>query len=106
MTLLEYAEKISPVPLMEWQKKLLQKYEDAKLEGKELIFYPGRVTRRKMTEGIIKQFYGTGMKVVYCKGTKKNGIPCCRYLGKVEGKAELLCPICKTVNVVEDWEKF
>lgn len=39
---------------------------------------------------------------VYCQGIKKIGIPCRRYLGKVEGKAELLCPICKTVNVVED----
>lgn len=39
---------------------------------------------------------------VYCQGTKKNGIPCKRYLGKVEGKAELLCPICKTWNVVDD----
>lgn len=39
---------------------------------------------------------------IYCQGTKKIGIPCRRYLGKVEGKAELLCPICKTVNVVED----
>ncbi len=27
---------------------------------------------------------------VYCQGTKKNGQPCRRYLGKVEGKAELL----------------
>jgi phage FluMu protein Com len=40
---------------------------------------------------------------VYCKGMKKKvGIPCKRYLGKVEGKAELLCPICKALNVVED----
>jgi phage FluMu protein Com len=39
---------------------------------------------------------------VYCQGTKKKGMPCRRYLGKVEGKAELLCPICKTVNVVEN----
>lgn len=39
---------------------------------------------------------------VYCQGTKKIGIPCKRYLGKVEGRAELLCPICKTVNVVEN----
>lgn len=38
---------------------------------------------------------------VYCQGVKKIGIPCRRYLGKVEGKAELLCPICKTLNVVE-----
>ena len=39
---------------------------------------------------------------VYCQGTKKIGIPCKRYLGKVEGKAELLCPICKTINIVEN----
>lgn len=39
---------------------------------------------------------------VYCQGTKKNGQPCRRYLGKVEGKAELLCPICKTVNIVDE----
>lgn len=42
------------------------------------------------------------MTSVYCQGIKKIGIPCHRYLGKVEGKAELLCPICKTVNVVDD----
>lgn len=41
------------------------------------------------------------MQDIYCQGKKKNGIPCKRYLGKVEGKAELLCPICKTLNVVE-----
>lgn len=41
------------------------------------------------------------MTNVYCQGTKKIGIPCKRYLGKVDGKAELLCPICKTMNVVE-----
>ena len=42
------------------------------------------------------------MKDVYCKGTKKNGQPCKRYLGKVGGKAELLCPVCKTKNIVNN----
>jgi len=42
------------------------------------------------------------MTTVYCQGTKKIGIPCKRYLGKVEGRAELLCPICKTINIVEN----
>jgi phage FluMu protein Com len=43
------------------------------------------------------------MVIVYCQGTKnKIGIPCRRYLGKVEGKAELLCPICKTLNVINN----
>lgn len=102
MTLLEYAEKISPLPLMGWQKEFLQKYEEAKKNGKELIFIPGRNIGRTLMVDIINQFYGKEMKDVYCQGTKKNGIPCKRYLGKVSGKAELLCPICKTVNVVED----
>lgn len=38
---------------------------------------------------------------IYCQGIKKKGIPCKRYLGKVEGKAELLCTICKTTNIVD-----
>jgi phage FluMu protein Com len=46
------------------------------------------------------------MNEIYCQGTKKNGAPCKRYLGKVEGKAELLCPICKTLNVVEDGKVY
>lgn len=46
---------------------------------------------------------GINMVDVYCKGIKKKiGIPCLRYLGKVEGKAELLCPICKTWNIVNN----
>lgn len=40
---------------------------------------------------------------IYCKGTKKKkGIPCRRYLGKVEGSAGLLCPICKTLNLIHN----
>lgn len=100
MTLLEFAEKSSPVPLMDWQKIFIVRYEEAKQSGKELIFYSGRVTGRKMTANIINQLYRNEMKDVYCMGTKKNGIPCRRYLGKVEGRAELLCPICKTINIV------
>ncbi len=51
---------------------------------------------------LIHQHCNENQVTVYCQGIKKNGIPCKRYLGKVEGKAELLCPICKTLNVVEN----
>lgn len=102
MTLLEYAEQTSPIPLMEWQKDFFKKYEEARQDEEKLIYYPSRHIGRTMAIDIINQFYGKEMKDVYCQGTKKNGIPCKRYLGKVEGKAELLCPICKTVNVVEN----
>lgn len=42
------------------------------------------------------------MKDIYCKGVKKKlGIPCRRYLGKADN-AELLCPICKTWNIIRN----
>ena len=102
MTLLEFAEKKSLVPLTEWQREYFQKYEEALKAGKRLtVLFPPRSGRQYIIN-IINQFYGKEMKDVYCQGTKKNGIPCKRYLGKVQGKAELLCPICKTVNIVQD----
>jgi phage FluMu protein Com len=101
VTLLEFAELTSPVPLSEWQHTFFRMYEQAVKDGKELICIPGRCNGRKMVKDIVGEYYHPGAVNVYCQGTKKIGIPCKRYLGKVEGKAELLCPICKTVNVVD-----
>lgn len=102
MTLLEFAKKASPIPLTAFQKEFLQKYEEAVNEDKVLICsFPPR-NGRTILKDIVNQYYGQPPIDVYCHGTKKKGIPCKRYLGKVEGKAELLCPICKTVNVVEN----
>ncbi len=58
MTLLEYAEKISPLPLMGLQKEFLQKYEEAKKNGKKLIFIHGRNIGRTMIIDIINKHYG------------------------------------------------
>lgn len=102
MTLLEFAEKTSPVPLTAWQRELLTKYEQAVKEGKQLVCCFPPNNGRTMIKNMINQYQSKQATEVYCQGTKKIGIPCRRYLGKVEGKAELLCPICKTVNVVED----
>jgi phage FluMu protein Com len=102
MTLLEFAELTSPVPLTPWQRTFLESYQQAVKDGKELICIPGRVNGQQMVKDIVDEYYHPGATTVYCQGTKKIGIPCHRYLGKVEGKAELLCPICKTVNVVVD----
>ncbi len=38
MNLVEFAEKISPVPLSDWQKRFLSAYEQAREEGKVIIF--------------------------------------------------------------------
>lgn len=116
MTLLEFAKKTSPTPLTAWQREFLTMYERAVKDDVQLICIPSRFKGRDMVVRIINEYYQEPLDCceplepyyiqtkpieVYCQGTKKIGIPCRRYLGKVEGKAELLCPICKTVNVVE-----
>lgn len=56
MTLVEYAEKISPMPLTEWQKKLLTFYEQAKKEHKPIVLVTPRISGRKMLMQIIEEF--------------------------------------------------
>lgn len=56
MTLVEYAEKVSPIPLADWQKRFLAAYEQAEKEGKRLIFIPPRTSSRRMLIQIIEEF--------------------------------------------------
>lgn len=103
MTLLEFTEKTSSTPLTAWQREFLTMYEVAVKEGTRLTINMVPNVGRKTAVDTINQLHCSKSTEVYCQGTKKKiGIPCRRYLGKVEGKAELLCPICKTVNVVEN----
>lgn len=55
MNLVEFAEKVSPIPLTEWQKQLLSTYERAKKENKLLICMPARVCGRRMLVDIIRE---------------------------------------------------
>lgn len=51
MTLLEYAERISPTPLNDWQKKILKAYEQAEKENRQLIVcFPARAGRGMIME--------------------------------------------------------
>lgn len=51
MTLLEYAERISPTPLNDWQKKNLKAYEQAEKENRQLIVcFPARAGRGMLME--------------------------------------------------------
>jgi len=56
MTLVEFAEKISPIPLADWQKQFLAAYEQAKKENKHLFYVPPRINGRQMMMQIIKEF--------------------------------------------------
>lgn len=56
MTLVEYAEKTSPIPLSEWQKKFLTFYEQAKKEHKQIVLVTPRISGRKMLMQIIEEF--------------------------------------------------
>jgi hypothetical protein len=56
VTLVEYAEKVSPIPLADWQKRFLAAYEQAEKEGKRLIFIPPRTSSRRMLIQIIEEF--------------------------------------------------
>lgn len=56
MTLVEFAEKISPMPLTEWQKKFLTFYEQAKKEHKPIVLVTPRINGSRMLIQIIQEF--------------------------------------------------
>lgn len=56
MTLVEFAEKISPVPLTDWQKQFLSAYEQAQKEGKVIRCIPPRINGKRMLMQIIDEF--------------------------------------------------
>lgn len=56
MTLVEFAEKTSPIPLTEWQKQLLTTYEQAKEEYKPIVLVTPRINGRRMLMQIIQEF--------------------------------------------------
>lgn len=56
MTLVEFAEKISPMPLTEWQKKFLTFYEQAKKEHKPIVLITPRINGRRMLMQIIEAY--------------------------------------------------
>ncbi len=56
MNLVEYAEKVSPVPLADWQKKLLAAYERAQEEGDIRLAMPPRANGRRLLMQIIQDY--------------------------------------------------
>lgn len=93
MNLVEYAEKTSPIPLSDWQKQLLEMYEQAQKESKQLLIIPGRNIGRKMVLQIIDAWNNSGE-------LKEHRCSCGRLLGKFNGQAEVKCPKCGKMNVI------
>lgn len=56
MDFAEFAEKISPIPLTEWQKQFLSSYEHAQKENKKLVYVPPRINGKRMLMQIIDEF--------------------------------------------------
>ena len=56
MNLVEFAEKISIVPLTDWQKKFLSAYEQAQKEGKVIMCVPQRIGGKRTLRQIIDEF--------------------------------------------------
>ena len=56
MNIVEFAEKTSPVPLSEWQKRFLTLYEQAKKEYKPIVLVTPRISGRRMLIQIIQEF--------------------------------------------------
>lgn len=96
MKFVEYAEKISQIPLTEWQKEFLKLYEQAKEEDKYLIVHPARNIGRTMIIQIINELENN-------KKFKDYRCSCGRLLGKFNGygQAEIKCPKCGKVNAID-----
>lgn len=58
MSLLEFAEKTSPLPLMPWQKEFIAKFEEAQKENKVLTCIMGKNNGRTMFRNMVNEFYG------------------------------------------------
>lgn len=56
MTLHEYAETVSPVPLTSWQKEVLEMYEQAEKENQQLFACFSPRAGRSMTLKIIENW--------------------------------------------------
>lgn len=93
MTLVEFAEKTSPLSLSDCQKQLLAAYEQARNENKQLVVMPVMRTGKRMICKIIDDWNKAGELQEY-------RCTCGRLLGKFSGRAEVKCPKCGKMNVI------
>lgn len=92
MSLVEFAEKIAPFPLSEFQRQLILEYEKCEKRNLHLCCIPPRNVGRDFIYRLIeewkRQHYLTDARCSKCN----------RLLGKFNGQAEIKCPKCGEIN--------
>lgn len=92
MSLVEFAEKIAPFPLSEFQKQLIREYEECEKRNLPLCYIPQRNAGRDFIYRLIKE-WERQYHLIDARCSK-----CNRLLGKFNGQAEIKCPKCGTIN--------
>lgn len=93
ISLVEFAEKTCPFPLSDFQKELIEKYEEAIKEDKKLFIACGRIYGREFIRRLIREWEEQNQ-------LKEQRCSCGRLLGKFNGQAEIKCPRCGKINVI------
>ena len=92
MSLVEFAEKIAPFPLSEFQKQLIREYEECEKRNLPLYYIPPRNAGRDFIYRLIKE-WERQYHLIDARCSK-----CNRLLGKFNGQAEIKCPKCEKIN--------
>ena len=92
MSLVEFAEKIAPFPLSEFQKQLIREYEECEKRNLPLCYIPPRNIGRDFIYRLIEEWEHQH-RLVDARCSK-----CNRLLGKFNGQAEIKCPKCGKIN--------
>lgn len=93
MSLVEFAERVSPIPLSVFEKKLFKQYEECLKQGKSLYVIPPRCGRRMFENELIKEWQKQN-------ALTEHRCTCGRLLGRFSGQAEIKCPKCGKMNVI------
>ena len=93
MSLVEYAERIAPFPLSDFQKELIAEYEEVEKKNLQpFISYPRNVGREFVYKVIQEWKMRNELEEYRCS--------CGRLLGRFNGQAEVKCPKCGKINVI------
>lgn len=92
MSLVEFAEKIAPFPLSEFQKQLINEYEECLKKNDELDCVQSSYIGRNFILRMIEEWKRQNQLAEH------RCIRCNRLLGKFNGQAEIKCPKCGKIN--------